>query len=91
MTAMFSEVSALAGQLVAQAEEIAQEASRGGEDTNAVPYVIVLIIGFLVGAYGHGMKSKVLIALGIAIIILAIVLFQIEVLNTSPDKLPPGV
>ena len=62
-----------------------------GDDTNAVPYVGLLIIGFLVGGWGHGMKSKLVIALGIAIIILAIVLFQIEILNTSPDKVPPGV
>ncbi len=87
---MLSEVSGIAGLILAQAEPTVQEASSGNE-TNAVPYVIILIFGFLVGAYGHGAKSRVLIVAGIAIIILAIVLFQIEILDTSPNKLPPGV
>jgi hypothetical protein len=69
--------------------ELAAQA-QGAEGPPLAPYLVVLAIGFAVGAYGHAAKSRVLIALGILLIIAAVVLFQLEVRN-EPDNPPPGV
>jgi hypothetical protein len=51
------------------------------------PYLILLGIGFLVGAYGHLAKLRWLIIFGILIILAAVVSFQVAV-KTLPS--PPG-
>jgi mannose/fructose/N-acetylgalactosamine-specific phosphotransferase system component IIC len=71
-----------AGELAAQAQ--------ASEGPPLAPYLFVLAIGFAVGAYGHAAKARWLIAIGILLIIAAIVLFQLEVRN-EPDNPPPGV
>ncbi len=63
-----------------------------GQDTEVTPFVILLLVGFVVGAYGHAGKMRWLIGLGILIIVVAVVLFQIEVFNGGKGKpTPPGV
>ncbi len=51
------------------------------------PYLILLGIGFLVGAYGHLAKLRWLVIFGILIILAAVVSFQVAV-RTLPT--PPG-
>jgi len=51
------------------------------------PYLVLLGIGFAVGAYGHLAKSRWVVIFGILIILAAVVSFQIAV-KTLPS--PPG-
>ena len=51
------------------------------------PYLVLLIIGFVVGGYGHLARFRWLVVAGILIIVAAAVLFQIA-LRTLPN--PPG-
>ena len=51
------------------------------------PYLVVLIIGFVIGAYGHLAKLRWLVVFGILLILAATVMFQIA-LRTLPN--PPG-
>lgn len=69
---------------------LAIQAQAAGE-TNVAPYLALLISGFALAAYGHAAKTRWLIGLGIAMIVLAVALFQIEIRSTSPQDLPPGV
>jgi len=51
------------------------------------PYLVLLIIGFVVGGYGQLARMRWLVVLGILLILAAIVTFQIA-LQTLPN--PPG-
>ena len=51
------------------------------------PYLVVLILGFVIGAYGHVAKLRWLVVFGILLIVAATVTFQIA-LRTLPS--PPG-
>jgi hypothetical protein len=51
------------------------------------PYLVLLGIGFLLGAYGQLAKLRWLVVFGILLILAATVLFQIA-LQTLPS--PPG-
>lgn len=53
--------------------------------------MVLLIAGFALAAYGHAAKARWLVALGIGMVVLAAVLFQLEIRSTSPQDLPPGV
>jgi len=53
------------------------------------PYLVVLIIGFAVGWYGHGLRSNWVIALGILLILLAIGLLQLAI-TTESGRAPTG-
>jgi hypothetical protein len=55
-------------------------------DTTA-PYLVLLIIGFVVGGYGHLVRTRWLVVFGILLILAATVMFQIA-LKTLPN--PPG-
>ena len=57
--------------------------------SDLAPYLGMLVLGFLIGAWGGSARSPFAIALGIALIMLTIVLFQLEV-NDLPDNPPPG-
>ena len=57
--------------------------------SHLAPYLGILALGFLVGAWGSSARSPFAIAFGIALIMLAIVLFQLEV-HDLPDNPPPG-
>ena len=53
------------------------------------PYFALMLIGFVVGAWGHGMKSRVVVGLGIAMIFLATLLLPLAVIVTNEDPQPP--
>ena len=53
------------------------------------PYVAILVAGFAVGAWGQAAKVPLAVALGILLIMLAVVLFQLRI-NDFPD-LPSGL
>ena len=55
-------------------------------DTTA-PYLVLLIIGFVVRGYGHLARTRWLVVFGILLILAATVMFQIA-LQTLPN--PPG-
>jgi len=43
-------------------------------DTNPVPLIVVMLVGFLVGTVGHVYKNKTAVAAGIALIFLGTVI-----------------
>ena len=51
------------------------------------PYLALLIIGFLVGAYGHAAKLRWLVVAGILVILAAVISFQVF---ASGESAPPG-
>ena len=51
------------------------------------PYLVLLIIGFVVGGYGHLVRARWLVVFGILLILAATLMFQIA-LKTLPN--PPG-
>jgi hypothetical protein len=53
------------------------------------PYLGLLIAGFLVGWYGHGLRSNWLVALGILLILAAVVLLQVAI-SSEDGRTPPG-
>jgi hypothetical protein len=65
--------------LIAQLETLAELA----------PYLALLIAGFVIGAWGQAAKAPLVVALGIVLVMLAIVLFQLQV-EKFPD-LPSGL
>ncbi len=54
------------------------------------PYLVLMVVGFLLGIFGHLMRSRLLTAVGIALIFLAALLLPLAVnlLGDSPE--PPG-
>jgi peptidoglycan/LPS O-acetylase OafA/YrhL len=56
--------------------------------SDLMPYLAVMALGFLVGAWGGQMRSPLAIAIGITLIMLAVALFVLA--NSSGDSgLPP--
>jgi hypothetical protein len=51
------------------------------------PYLALMIIGFVVGAYGHAGRFPWLVAAGILIVVAAVVAFQLAI-QVLPQ--PPG-
>jgi hypothetical protein len=56
---------------------------------SGTPYFVMMIAGFVIGAWGHGMKSRFVVALGIALIFLATVLLPIALIATGEEPEPP--
>jgi NADH:ubiquinone oxidoreductase subunit K len=61
------------------------------------PYLYLMLIGFVVGAYGHMAKSQITVAIGIGLIFVATLLLPLVVISTqsTPDTggtkiYPPG-
>ncbi len=60
------------------------------------PYLILMLVGFVVGTAGHLYRSKLVVALGIVLIFLATLLLPLAVIATEeeppsrPDILAPG-
>jgi hypothetical protein len=69
----------------------AAQAEGSGDGVSVFPALLILVVGFALGAYGHAARARWLVALGILIVIAAIVLFQAEVRTDAPERLPPGV
>jgi hypothetical protein len=55
------------------------------------PYITLMAVGFIVGAYGHLMRSRWVVAIGVIMIFLATLLFPlaIHVFEERPEP-PPG-
>jgi sulfite exporter TauE/SafE len=55
------------------------------------PYVTLMAVGFIVGIYGHLMRSRWVVAIGVIMVFLATLLFPlaIHVLEDRPEP-PPG-
>jgi hypothetical protein len=60
------------------------------------PYLTLMLVGFLVGAAGHLYKSRLVVAIGIAMIFLATLLLPLALVATedepasNPEILAPG-
>jgi hypothetical protein len=57
--------------------------------SDLAPYVAILVAGFAIGAWGQAAKVPLAVALGILLIVLAVVLFQLRA-NDFPE-LPSGL
>ncbi len=57
--------------------------------SDLAPYAAVLAAGFAIGAWGQAAKVPLAVAIGILLIVLAVVLFQLRA-NDFPD-LPSGL
>jgi hypothetical protein len=56
-----------------------------------VPYLVLMGIGFLVGAYGHLARFPWLVIAGILIIMASALLFQLELQLLPTPQAPPGL
>ena len=54
------------------------------------PYLVMMVVGFVIGIYGHAMKSRFVVALGILLIFLATALLPLALVIFSDDPEPPG-
>ena len=54
------------------------------------PYLIMMIGGFVIGIYGHMMKSRIVVAIGIALIFLGTALLPLALVIFSDEPAPPG-
>ena len=54
------------------------------------PYLIMMVAGFVIGAWGHGMKSRVVVAIGILLIFIATALAPLALVILEEDPEPPG-
>ena len=54
------------------------------------PYLVMMGAGFLIGAWGHGMKSRWVVAFGIILIFLATALLPIAQVILNDEPPPPG-
>lgn len=54
------------------------------------PYLALMGVGFLVAVWGHGMKSKWVVAVGLIMVFLATLLFPIALQILEDDPPPPG-
>ena len=53
---------------------LAQLPPQGGDfQTSPTPFIVLFGVGFAVGAFGHLIKSKTLIAMGVGMVLLATV------------------
>jgi hypothetical protein len=60
------------------------------------PYLVLMLLGFAVGTFGHMAKSKLVVGIGIAMIFAATLLLPLAVIATeeepasNPNILAPG-
>jgi hypothetical protein len=60
------------------------------------PYLTLMLVGFVLGAVGHLYKSRLVVAIGIAMIFLATLLLPLALIATeeeppsNPEILAPG-
>jgi hypothetical protein len=57
--------------------------------SDLAPYVAILVAGFALGAWGQAAKVPLAVAAGIALVILAVILFQLDV--SDFPGLPSGL
>jgi hypothetical protein len=49
------------------------------------PYLILMLVGFFVGTFGHLAKSRLIVAVGIGMIFLATLLLPLAVIATQDE------
>ena len=54
------------------------------------PYLVTMLAGFAIAIYGHALKSRLVVAIGILLIFLATALLPIALSIFSDDPAPPG-
>lgn len=54
------------------------------------PYLVMMLAGFAIGIYGHAMKSRLVVAIGIALVFLATALLPLALNIFSDEPAPPG-
>lgn len=54
------------------------------------PYLALMAAGFLLGAYGHLIRSRWVVAVGVIMIFLATLLFPIALQLFAEEPPPPG-
>jgi hypothetical protein len=54
------------------------------------PYIVLMLAGFVVAAFGHGARSRWLVAIGVIMILLATLLFPLALQFTTDEPPPPG-
>ena len=54
------------------------------------PYLVMMVAGFVIGAWGHGMKSKWVVAFGILLIFLATALLPLALVVFGDEPPQPG-
>ena len=54
------------------------------------PYLVMMIAGFAIGIYGHAMKSRLVVAIGILLVFLATALMPLALNIFSDEPPPPG-
>ena len=54
------------------------------------PYLILMVVGFIVAMWGHGMHSRWVVAIGIIMVFLAVLLFPLALQIFSEEPPPPG-
>lgn len=54
------------------------------------PYLILMGLGFLVAMWGHGMRSRWVVAVGLIMVFLAVLLFPLALQLFSEEPPPPG-
>ena len=52
------------------------------------PYLTLMLLGFFVGIFGHLIRSKWLVAIGVIMVFLAAFLFPLALNVTTEDKPP---
>ena len=53
------------------------------------PYVSLMVLGFVIGIFGHLSNSRWLVAIGVILIFLAAFLFPLALNVTTQNKPPP--
>lgn len=54
------------------------------------PYLVMMVAGFVIGAWGHGMKSRWVVAFGILLIFLGTTLLPLALVVFNDEPPPPG-
>ena len=54
------------------------------------PYLVLMLAGFAIGIYGHAMKSRLVVAIGIALVFLATALLPVALNLLAEEPPPPG-
>ena len=54
------------------------------------PYLVLMGVGFFVAIWGHGMRSRWVVAIGLIMVFLAVLLFPLALQLFADEPAPPG-
>jgi sulfite exporter TauE/SafE len=54
------------------------------------PYLTLMVVGFFVGVFGHIVRSRLIVAVGIMMIFIATLLLPLAVIATEEEPETPG-